>query len=228
MNESLLQIPEVRSEVGRTLTNYFLENVDPLMSPMIVWEAHKCVLRGELIRIGALKKRKRTKQIDLLISKVRSLELLHKRSLAEDHLKALLKVRGELKDLLFQKTAQKLAWARRSLFEFSNKPGSMLARALRGPRKRTFIPYITTSQGTKVHTSKSIADEFYKYYRQLYNLHPKDSTEAMTDKTKSDIEYIRASGMPILSDEVRDSLESEITAEEFHEALAQTTEGPGA
>lgn len=98
----------------------------------------------------------------------------------------------------------------------------MLARALCGPRKRTFILYITTSQGTKVHTSKSIANEFYKYYRQLYNLHPKDSTEAMTDKTKSDIEYIRASGMPILSDEVRDSLESEITAEEFHEALAQT------
>lgn len=52
LNESLMQIPEVRSEVGRTLTNYFLENVDPLMSPMIVWQAHKCVLRGELIRIG--------------------------------------------------------------------------------------------------------------------------------------------------------------------------------
>lgn len=68
LNESLLQIPEVREEIAKILSNYFSENADASVSPMLIWEAHKCVVRGELIRIGALKKRERNRQIALLIS----------------------------------------------------------------------------------------------------------------------------------------------------------------
>lgn len=74
-----------------------------------------------------------------------------------------------------------------------------------------------------------MAEEFCDFYRRFYNLHPGEffplslsSSEALKTKTELVSEYIRASGMPTLSDEVRHSLESEITAEEFHVALAQT------
>lgn len=56
LNKSLLQIPEVHSEVEKTLINYFTESVDPSLNSMIIWEEHKCMARGELIRVGALKK----------------------------------------------------------------------------------------------------------------------------------------------------------------------------
>lgn len=48
-----------------------------------MWKAHKCVV---LIRIGSQQK---AKQIDDLIARVRSLELLHKKSLASAHYQAI-------------------------------------------------------------------------------------------------------------------------------------------
>lgn len=42
---------------------YFRENITDGMSPLTVWAAHKCVIRGELIKNGAAKKREAEKEL---------------------------------------------------------------------------------------------------------------------------------------------------------------------
>lgn len=59
LNESLLQNPEVLEDVTKELDLYFRENDIQGCDPGILWEAHKCVLRGVLIKHGASIKRKR-------------------------------------------------------------------------------------------------------------------------------------------------------------------------
>lgn len=57
------------------------------------------------------------------------------------------------------------------MYEFYNKPGTLLARALRGPRTKTYISHIVgSSLGRKLHTSSDMATEFRSFYEGLYNL----------------------------------------------------------
>lgn len=56
------------------------------------------------------------------------------------------------------------------MYEFSNKPGSLLARALRGPCTKTYISHILASSGQKLNILSDMAMEFCSFYEGLYNL----------------------------------------------------------
>lgn len=85
---------------------------------------------------------------------MRSLECSHKASIAQSTYQELLKVREEL--LLYHKMKQNLAWAHRTMHEFSNKPGTLLARALCGPLTKTYISHTIDSSGKKLASSTTM------------------------------------------------------------------------
>ncbi|XP_018409715.1 PREDICTED: NXPE family member 1-like [Nanorana parkeri] len=91
------------------------------------------------------RKRERGQRVGELFKELRELELLHKQSLAVLTYRRLIRVREELNDLLFAKTKQRLLRGKRTLYEYSNKPGRLLVRALRGLQTKTFIPRIQSS-----------------------------------------------------------------------------------
>lgn len=63
LNSSLLTDPTLYPQIVAALADYFVHNVTPDMNPMTIWEAHKCTIRGELIRLGAQSKKNREKEI---------------------------------------------------------------------------------------------------------------------------------------------------------------------
>lgn len=67
LNESLLQNPTVLTDVTKELNQYFLANDIDNCDPGILWEAHKSVIRGVLIKHGAHFKMEREKQLLLLL-----------------------------------------------------------------------------------------------------------------------------------------------------------------
>lgn len=109
LNEALLQSEETRAELLKALREYFSVNEGSVPNPLVIWEAHKTVVRGILIKIGARLKRDRLKRTEELIALIRKLECVHKASLARTTFRDLQKAREELCTLLFQKTKQKLA-----------------------------------------------------------------------------------------------------------------------
>lgn len=83
LDPSILTDKKNEQEIRDCLTNDFTENDTPDTSKLTQWEAHKCVVRGKLISIAAtLKKAKKTKLANLF-SKLKKLESLHKRNLAQ-------------------------------------------------------------------------------------------------------------------------------------------------
>ena len=209
INEALLQSSETEGKIDEALHNYFLENTSESLSPSTIWEAHKCVIRGVLIQLGAQRKREREAKIKEYLTKIEHLSRQHKRTLAEAHLIPLMRVREELNQILFQKTVRNMLWLKRHLYEYANKPGAMLARALRGPKRRTQILRLRNTKGGEVHTSADIAEEFCSFYRSLYNL-PEIGSKKSPEKGKQIEEYLRDSGMRTLSEDQVLTLEGEI------------------
>lgn len=57
LNASLLVDTNIQSQIQTALTKYFQTNNTPNTSPLTIWEAHKSVIRGELIKQGSRKKK---------------------------------------------------------------------------------------------------------------------------------------------------------------------------
>lgn len=70
---------------------------------MTQWEAHKCVIRGQLLSIASRRKREHQAMILSLSTKIRALEAQHKRSLAIKTSQDLQELRSQLTDELFKK-----------------------------------------------------------------------------------------------------------------------------
>lgn len=56
MNPFILTDPDSIQKTNRTLRNYFSENYTEKRSPLTIWRTHKCVLREELMKLGAQRK----------------------------------------------------------------------------------------------------------------------------------------------------------------------------
>lgn len=60
---SLLTDNKIASHIQLRLSQFFNENDSAEISPMIIWEAHKCTIRGELMAIASKRRREKTKII---------------------------------------------------------------------------------------------------------------------------------------------------------------------
>lgn len=104
LNSSLLTDPIQLPQITALLKEYFKLNTTPGMDPMITWEAHKCSLRGNLIKMGARRKKEKEREIKYLIAKIHLLEKKHKQSLSEQSALELLQTRKTLQQQLEAKS----------------------------------------------------------------------------------------------------------------------------
>lgn len=134
LNASLLVDPNIQSQIQNSLTNYFQTNNTPDISPLTIWEAHKSVIRGELIKWDSWKKKEREKNINDLVLKITNLELIHKHSQAQQMDQELTQTRKTLQNLLDSKAKRSLFLRRLIYYEHGDKGGKLLARALKGAK----------------------------------------------------------------------------------------------
>lgn len=113
---------------------------------------------------------------------------------------------------------EKLCRHKRSIYEYGNKPGVLLARALKGSQTKSHITQITSESGTKLSDLESIAQEFQKFHRKLYNL---PNTQIQQGVSWADLisTFLSSSGMPSLSSEVIEGMEVPITDKELTMAI---------
>lgn len=80
LNERLLQTPEIWDDMAKELTAYFQVNYTPGSDPAMVWEAHKAVIQGIVIKHGSRLKKAREVQLTKLLEDIQALELQHKKT----------------------------------------------------------------------------------------------------------------------------------------------------
>lgn len=79
----------------------------------------------------------------------------------------------------------KFTLTKRFFYEFGNKSGKMLARALQIKKEASTIHNIKDPSGNSIVTSDGIADQFIKYFTKLYNLPPTKMTGQTPDRTQA-------------------------------------------
>lgn len=140
LNESLLQDKDVLEDVTKELDFYFSTNDTPDCDPGIIWEAHKAVIRGVLIKHGTRIKRKRMEQLNLLLEELTTLECRHKQDMSPSLEKDLIVKRTQISDLLHFKAKAALQTCRKFAYESGDKCGKFLARTEMNELHPTFGP----------------------------------------------------------------------------------------
>lgn len=121
LNESLLQTPEVLEEVTKGINLYFQTNDQSDCDPGILWEAHKPVIKGILIKHGARIRRERTKQLSQLLNKLATTEARHKHAPCWTSETELTVLRKQITDLLYYKVKEALQFCRKASYESGDK-----------------------------------------------------------------------------------------------------------
>uniref|UniRef100_A0A8C5QK57 Reverse transcriptase domain-containing protein n=1 Tax=Leptobrachium leishanense TaxID=445787 RepID=A0A8C5QK57_9ANUR len=212
-----------RTDIDTAISDYFSNNLTPDVSLPMVWEAHKCVLRGKFIQIGARLKRLRTGQIKDLLRNIHTLETLHKLQGSLDTFKELTLQRAALNDLLTSNTLRSLQITKLKYYTQGDRCGRLLANAVRQRHMTTYIPKIRRADGSIAHSSPDISTAFLSYYKSLYNLHDTPPpSEAIGN-------YLRDSYDSTISKETREALDAPFTMEELALAVKsmKTGKSPG-
>lgn len=159
INETLLKVREYEEKLSQELDSFFFFSTNETgeVTPFCLWETHKCVMRGVLISLGAHRKRMRNEQIESLLKRIQGLEVVHKKSQAQQTEEKLVGLREELNLLLIDKAKAKLTRCRWTFYEFGNKPSRMLANALRETSARNHIVSIERQGDEMVSSSQTIA-----------------------------------------------------------------------
>lgn len=208
---------------SRNFSTFFTKNVDSFDNLLSVWSAHKCFVRGILIK-QHLTKQKQANTLSDPLARLHVLEHKHKSGTKSTIEADLLKVWESIHEHLLYEAKHVLLKARRSFYEYGDKCSRLLANALRTKRSWTFVSSLFSSSGSKIHATPDLAKAFRDFYSELYNVSPTSSPSPSA--TLSDVkQYIQEAYLPKITDEDLESFSQSISVEEFAAAIAATQQG---
>lgn len=128
--------------------------------------------------------------------KIRSVELTHKCRVTPDLATELQSLRQELANLPDIRIRVRLHHVSHKFYEFGNKCGRLLARALNCQHASEHVHRLTTTAGSSVVHSSKIADTFREYYAQLYHLPDTLPGSTKPWKVECILQYLGGSPFP--------------------------------
>ena len=223
INEDIIEDQEVENNIKTEIDQHFLTNDTPELSTALIWEAHKAVIRGQLIVIGSRKKKERDINMRKILKEIHDLEQRHKINVEKETQQALILKMELLKDLMEQETRKEFNRLRKDRYKGANKPGKYLAKMLGRNKSLNYIEKIKNGRGEMVNKTADIATAFQTYYSALYTIRKEDThKEKRQEKIQ---EYLKNAKLPKIHKERLTALEAVITQEEIIRALKETSRG---
>lgn len=176
-NNYVLQHKDYAPEIASHIRDYFDVNMGSVSDPGVVWNAHKAYMRGVLMKLCAVDKRKRTQRIDDLTAEIKILEVQHKSSQQAPLPDRLLTLRQELRSLLLHSYDYVHRKLKATTYSTSNKAGKRLAQRLKGRCAKSKIHKLAHPHTQASLTNpQDISNAFSDYYSDLYSLNKDPST----------------------------------------------------
>lgn len=141
------------------------------------------------------------------------LELQHKQNPGARGEIEFLNLHRQVKAVLQYKAKAAMQRCRKYYYETGDKCDRTLARALQEQKAQSYIPYLVDQEGRKILLPNQIVSTFRRFYQTLYNLPTKPQSQNTIE------EYSSSTGIPQLSEQIREDLEAAITLEELQEAI---------
>lgn len=146
LNPSLVKDPVTLQQIRSRIQLYFTKNPAQDITPITVWEAHKCVIRGELVSLATKAKNTQQEQIKSLIDKIKRLEIFHKQSASKAALQDLTHMRITLLDELGENARRRYILREKVFYEHRNKNVRLLERTIQMAKSLSTINHIRDKQ----------------------------------------------------------------------------------
>lgn len=218
LNESILDDKRAFETLKGGLMSYFEINKTDEVSNQVVWEAHKVVIRGEMISQGSRLKKEKQKEITDVLEEIHKIEIKHKKSRDPEEDNKLLELRLKLTKCLDLKLKNKQRYFAHRFYEQGSKGGKMLARQLKKLQESRHVHKLTAGN-KQVTDSHKIAAEFQRYYRSLYSIEGDKRREEGGGRRQEIREYLRTSELPEISPAALQEMEQPITGEELSKVV---------
>lgn len=214
LNVSLLTDPTISQELQNNLKEYInLNDVDNI-SPSILWEGCKAVMRGKIIAISSRIKKQRMQKQKTLEDTIKKLQNEHKQTQNKKVLIAMKEAKQKLDDLLTYKAEGALRFVNRKYYEMGNKASRLLAFQLKKAQSGRIVTKIKHPITNIFETQpKDIAGAFAAYYNALYE------SQNQPDKKEKIYQFLEPLNMVKLNDDEAANLVKPITTLEVKETI---------
>ncbi|XP_066430931.1 LOW QUALITY PROTEIN: probable E3 ubiquitin-protein ligase HERC6 [Eleutherodactylus coqui] len=218
LNDNLLRDPVCVADIKTAIAGFIADHQNDQTSAPIQWETLKCVIRGILISHGSRRKKENAANLHKLILNLQTKEAANKKS-QRDELKAEIStIRHQILKILDQRSLAYRDKLRRGAFEYADKCGSWLARALHPRSATSHVSKIQVEDSEPVHATTDILEEFKKYYTKLYNI--KDITQPDTQRLDKEMEtYLNLNAPKRITAEEAAGLDEDFSSEELGEII---------
>lgn len=168
LNSNVLRGP-LKQDLQREIQIYLEENDNGEVSPPILWDACKAVIRGKIIAKLALQKKIRREKSNNLESELYSLEQKNKHKPETETTQKIKEIRNQINELYRLEIQKKLTFIKQQHYEIGSKSSKFLAYKLRKHQTERVIVKIkdpiTKQEKYKI---QEIQNCFEEYYRNLY------------------------------------------------------------
>ena len=216
-NASLLTDFEACNNIRKWLEQYRQDNQSSPVTPAVMWDAAKAVIRGQLISYTSAKKKSIINQTEQLKKELINLEQCHKQSPTEENLKKLNAARSSLNLIQTEHIKKLLFFTRQQYHEYGNKPSRLLAYQLKKERAENTIKCTRNAAGQLKYDTQSMKSSFLDFYTQLY---------ASENPSETDIQrFLEKVSLPSISEDEKEQLSAPFTPEEVLQAIKSMPSG---
>lgn len=215
LNTSLLNDVEFERFVKKEFKEYMDYNNNGDVSPSILWDAAKAVLRGKLIWWSSYKKKEKEKYLIDLTTRLKHLESEHVKSNNDNTLSQIKETQQILNRLYEDQIEKRAKFIKQNYYENGPKSKRLLAWRIRKQQADRFIQKIKNPANDKIcHDMKSIKESFVTYYTRLY-------AEPHRIDVPSVNVFLSSLDLPSIGTEQNKRLTQTITVEEINKAISK-------
>ncbi len=223
LNTTLLNDNQFVNFIKNETKDYTEFNSDKELSPSILWDAAKAVLRGKIIMWASQKKKEKIKRLNDLINELDTLEQKHIETNDPSLLEQISVIKSEINKKLDDKVELKLKYIKQTYYENGPRAKKILAWRLRKQLSERSIFKIKNPVTNQIcHRPQEIHKTFEIYYKKLYS-QPK-LAEPSTVKHSLD-----SLDLPSIGIEQNKRITTDITKAEIDKAISKlkTSKPPG-
>uniref|UniRef100_A0A669BP42 Reverse transcriptase domain-containing protein n=1 Tax=Oreochromis niloticus TaxID=8128 RepID=A0A669BP42_ORENI len=204
----------LKEQISQDIIDYVAENDNEEVSPSILWDALKAVIRGKLIGYSTNLKKKRNEHIRKLQTQLQYLEDAHKIR-ADINLKLeIQKKKNEIDEIFSSEIQKNMAFLQQRYYEVGGKSAKLLAYKLKKQQSENTIYKIKDPQTNNiVYKLEDIQLAFLKFYKELY-------TQPRVDVTGM-ISFLDSLCLPKLNENQNITLIKDISEIEIKKAISK-------
>lgn len=219
LNSNILNNPVTKGKLKSEIQLYLDNNDNEEVTPPILWDALKAVIRGKIIAISSYEKKMKGIKLQKLEEDLNRLQKEHAKSLKDDNKHKIKKLKKEIDEINTQEIQKKLLFTRQQYYEVGGKSLKLLSYKLRKQQADRTIHKIRNFATNEIETSlEKIQQCFLNYYKTLYS-QPQENNDNQIDA------FLAQINLPQITDEQNGKLISKITKEEIQSAIRRMKGG---